>query len=423
MYKVVAPILYEEPIVQNIGLFFLGIEQPSQDQNESDDQANTISHSEIENRSETGTEGSIPYHKRHLLDLVKKLNIIRASSSTPLYRCYIEHPTTSFLLLAADKHLIKCDPLATAEIEGWTLAKSLLNRLAEQSDTKLSWKSASPLILMQRLTALTFGLWDDGRWAFYQNKAKTREEHDAELRLWRRGKQIRGSFDSEREDYYTYENDISASAYLACEDILSPFFLPTVAHQALSLCHHTNFGHRIFERQYLDSRPSRVEGLRVIHEYQETDYNIITNAGPSRMFTRYSQDGMYDRFPAERMHRIHMATFHGAISVYSRCLPDRLPDHFHADTNLRLDFCVLLDNPDTRPQKAQIRTDIEAQQCSMDQLIKKDQEESDALEGGSTVKGGWREQREALLLRMVPYDIYIGDDVPPCPGCGLKEKL
>ena len=79
MYRIVAPVLYEEPIVQNIGLFFLGIEQPGQGRNDSDDQANIISHPEIENVSETVTEGSIPYHKRHLLDLVKKLHIIRAS--------------------------------------------------------------------------------------------------------------------------------------------------------------------------------------------------------------------------------------------------------------------------------------------------------------------------------------------------------
>ena len=143
----------------------MGIEQPIHGQDESDDQADIISNFETEDKSETESEGSIPYHKRHLLDLVKKLNIIRASSRTPLDRYYIEHPTTSFLLLAADLHLIKCDPLATAEIEGWILAESLLRRLAGHSDNELSRGSDIPLISFRGLTALTFGLWDDGRWA------------------------------------------------------------------------------------------------------------------------------------------------------------------------------------------------------------------------------------------------------------------
>ena len=95
MYQIVAPILYDEPIVQNIGLLFLGVEQPIAGRNEPDDQADVVNPSEFLNENETETETetaqSIPYHKCQLLDLIKKINIIRASSSTPLDKCYMEN--------------------------------------------------------------------------------------------------------------------------------------------------------------------------------------------------------------------------------------------------------------------------------------------------------------------------------------------
>ena len=436
MYKIVATVLYEEPIVQNIGLFFLGIEQPSQDRNESDDQANIISHSETENGSETGTEGSIPYHKRHLLDLVKKLHIIRASSNTPLDKYYIEHPTTPYLFYGSDLQSVKCDRLARAEIEGWLLAESLLKRLAAQPDSKVSWESASPLISFRRLTALTFGLWDDGRWEVYEDKSQTREDLDNRGHRGHREQSPR-SDGSDEEGYCTDKHDKLTSAYLACEQILSPFFVHTLAHQPVSLCHHTDFGHSIFERRMiapgdiyrsLDSRLCHVEGLRVIHGYQETECapgldDGITNAGPTRIFVRYSQDEGYDGWSADRIHEHHIASFRKSIDAYMKCLPDRLPDQFHADTTFRLDFCVLLDteDPNTRPDKAQIRKDIEAQQIPIAEQIKAEQRESDSLKVRGISLWSWRAYRKALLLRMIPYDIHVGDDVPSCPACGLKE--
>jgi len=431
MYKIVAPVLYEEPIVQNIGLFFLGVEQPSHGRNKSDDQANNISQSEFENGSETGTEGSIPYHKRHLLDLVKKLHIIRASSRTRLDKYYIEHSSKAHFDSASDLKYADCGRLARAELEGWFLAESLLKRLAEQSDSKFSCERALPLISFRRLTALTFAMWDDGRWALYEKEAGSLgslvRRRDRE-----RDKQTRGAHNSDEEEGCPHEVNEPASAYLRCESILSTFFAHTLGHQAVSLCHHTDFGLKIFKRlcitwgdvdEFNDLYPYHIEGLRVIHGTPQVDFMTIRNAGPSRMFVRYGQDFRYGRSPINWSHLCLMDSFDDSISSYIECHPDRLPDQFHADTTLRLDFCVLpnAEDPDITPDKAQIRAGIEAQQCAMDQLIKDDKEESDALEGGSTVIGCRRKHREALLLRMIPYDVYVGGDVPPCPGCGLKE--
>lgn len=428
MYKIVAPVLYEELIVQNIGLFFLGIEKPSHGRNQADDRINIISQSDIECEAGPRTDKAVPYHKRYLLDLVKKVNIIRFSSSTPLDKYYIENPAEAGWYPASNLDFANCDRLARAEIDGWILAESLLKRLAEQSDSNLSWESAFPLISFRRLTALTFGMWDDGRWALYEKNVVRLDRWQD----WERENRARGAHNSDVEEGCPHEVYKSASAYRGCESILSTLFVHTLARQAVSLCHHTDFGLKIFERlciplgdldQFEDLYPYHIEGLRVIHGTPEIDFMTIRNAGPSRMFARYGQDFGYDRHSINWMHLRIMRSFDDSISSYIECLPDRLPDQFHADTTLRLDFCVLPDaeDPDITPDKAQIRAGIEAQQCAMDQLIKDEKEESDAMEGGSTVMWGGREHREALLLRMIPYDIYIGDDVPPCPGCDLKE--
>jgi len=112
------------------------------------------------------------------LDLVNKINIIRASSSTPLGKCYLEHPYDAYLNRAPQLHGANGDRLARGEIEGWTLAESLLKRLAEQSNSRNGWEFAFPLISFRRLTTLTLGLWDDGRWAIYASRADTRYEDD-----------------------------------------------------------------------------------------------------------------------------------------------------------------------------------------------------------------------------------------------------
>jgi hypothetical protein len=173
MYHIVAPILYDEPIVQNVGLFFLGVEQLITGRNEPDNQADVVSQSEIEHENEieieteteTETAQSIPYHKRQLLDLVKKINIIRASSSTPLDKCYVENTNHEYEENDSYLNEMNCDRLGREDIEGLILAKSLLERLVEQSDSKLPWQSAFPLISFRHLTTLTsdFGMMDAGR--------------------------------------------------------------------------------------------------------------------------------------------------------------------------------------------------------------------------------------------------------------------
>ena len=62
LYQVTSPILYHTPIVQNLGLFFEGIQHPY----------------------DKSRNGIAPYHKFEHFDQVRKLHLIHASSNIPL---------------------------------------------------------------------------------------------------------------------------------------------------------------------------------------------------------------------------------------------------------------------------------------------------------------------------------------------------
>lgn len=445
MYQIVAPILYDEPIVQNIGLFFLGVEQPITGRNEPADQVDVSkSEADIETGTKTENDHSIPYHKRQLLDLVKKIHIIRASSSTPLDKCYMENTYHEYEENDSYLNEMNCDRLGREDIEGLILAKSLLARLVEQSDSELPWRNAFPLISLRHLTTLSFGLWDDGRWAIYEDNANERiYKYNADEPIYQYNADERTDHDNDLEELNRLgENDTSASAYMVCEEILSAFFFRTIVKQAVTLCHHAELGLRIFNPQSFTTSAIRsnesglcpVDGLRVTHGRRNPAYDescsfehYYINAGPTRVFAKYSQ-GIYgydDRHTstADQMHQQHIDTFDRSIAAHMKRYPDRIPDEFHSDTRFRLDICVLpkTEGTDVVPAEAQLRTQIEQAHVPIDRWTQKDKEASDAMARGSTElwhDGYWK---RGLLKRMIPFNIYIGGDVPPCPGCGLKE--
>jgi hypothetical protein len=448
MYQIVAPILYDEPIVQNVGLFFLGVEQPIIGRNEPDNQEDVVSQSKIESENEsetkTGTAQLIPYHKRRLLDFVKKINIIRVSSSTPLDRCYMEYSGSAwYSAYISDTFLLKatnCDRLAREEIEGWVLAGSLLERLAEQSENKIRWQCAFPFISFRNLAVLTFGLWDDGRWVIYQNRANTRQKDDnARITRERRRERFADCSDDSDDSEEETDGDDNASAYAYCGEIVAAFFFRTLSRQAVSLCHHTTLGLDIFDTYIVwpetlyrshGSRLCPVEGLRVTHGSLGTGYEqYLVNAGPTRVFAKYNQNGGHGGITVDEIPQLHSHSFLRSTAAYVKRYPDRLPDGCHSDMTLRLDLCLLpeTEGADDMPEEAQIRRQIEAGQIEagqltpMDEVIRKDKEESDALEKGLMKLGSTRGCREELFWRSIPLNIYIGDDAPPCPACGLKE--
>jgi hypothetical protein len=137
MYQTVSPILYHSPIVQNLGLFLEGIQHPYESK-------------------------SAPYHKIDLLDRVTNLSIIQASSTDP-----VKSPRLSILDngIAPDPNAVDTfmvDRLGKSDLESWKLANVLSKSITAGSDTR-----PLPAILFKNLKALSFDIWDDGRWETY----------------------------------------------------------------------------------------------------------------------------------------------------------------------------------------------------------------------------------------------------------------
>jgi hypothetical protein len=144
MYAIITPLLYREPIVQNLGLFIQGIEKPLPD-------AMTFDHDPYICPVEV-----LPLHKLHALALVRKLHLVHASSSklvTPLLctnnKAY-EFPTGD---------TCDVDSLARADLDGWRDAITITKRARNTH--------GESFLIFQHVEHLTLGAWDDGRWATY----------------------------------------------------------------------------------------------------------------------------------------------------------------------------------------------------------------------------------------------------------------
>lgn len=114
-YRVAAPVLYESPIVQNLGLFLLGIDKPSPTDPPG---SNSQDSSDASNQSP-------PFHKIHLLDQVKKLYIVHASSRIPIENPYMVSVVEEDESGVHDA--IDADALGRADLKGWALADRVLD--------------------------------------------------------------------------------------------------------------------------------------------------------------------------------------------------------------------------------------------------------------------------------------------------------
>jgi hypothetical protein len=150
IYRVTSAILYDTPIVQNMGLFLRGIERPYPRLSRDD------------NRRRAGYE-----HKRHLLGRVKKLHIVHASSNR----------SRGEVFMTVDGGARKIDTLLTAydadilglmDLSGWQLARDFIaggNTLTKKFDPDYQYKN-----YFIHLETVSFGAFDDGRWARYDSQ-------------------------------------------------------------------------------------------------------------------------------------------------------------------------------------------------------------------------------------------------------------
>lgn len=141
MYGLVAPILYAEPIVQDLGLFLRGIEGPPPDSPASRDES-------IEPRP--------PFHKRQLLKRVSKLHIVTASRRDYV-RPYLRLPNNPHE--PSHSTSLDIDVLGRADLDGMQEANRMLG-LSETGHGKSHR-------IFPNLHTVSLGSWDDGRWAAY----------------------------------------------------------------------------------------------------------------------------------------------------------------------------------------------------------------------------------------------------------------
>lgn len=129
MYEIVTPILYREPVVQDLGLFLRGIERPLP-------AGNAVAHPNSIDHVEP-----LPLHKLHALALVKSLHLVHASSHHPITLVATRLEREKIRLdrnggygryaFAGDYSLCHTDSLADNDINGWNKAETIITK-AEQ---------------------------------------------------------------------------------------------------------------------------------------------------------------------------------------------------------------------------------------------------------------------------------------------------
>ena len=223
MYRTVSPILYHTPIVQNLGLFLLGIEQPP--------------------RAADG-DNDIPYHKSKLLDKVTKLHLIHSSSRKGVGTRYMttpsSHEATPRVFDENQLRTCNADRLGLADLEGWLLATRILRA------------TPSARTMFNRLEGLSFGIYDDGRWQYYWGRLSHQD------------------------------NNVDPSVYL--KRMLADFILRLQTADSIQVCSHTQSRIDLRLDRGLGTN-TITSGLQVTHG-SRSDFLFFTDVSPCRIYAR-----------------------------------------------------------------------------------------------------------------------------------------
>lgn len=147
MYAIVTPLIYREPIVQDLGLFIQGIEKPLP-------AGKTFDHG-----LHIGTHEDLPLHKLHALSFVRNLHLVHASSSDAVTP---QLCTTNKAYEFPSSDLTHADKLGRADLDGWRDANIVIKRAKEVHGESFP--------IFQQVEHLTLGAWDDGRWSSYGSR-------------------------------------------------------------------------------------------------------------------------------------------------------------------------------------------------------------------------------------------------------------
>jgi hypothetical protein len=156
MYQIVSPILYEAPVVQDMGLFLQGIEKP------------LPNHDRLIRRDgdkmNNDDDHAVPYHKKKLLGQIKRLYIVHASSSKSTGPAYMLTRDTDEWRTPVEA--CTADVLGTRDLSSWIMAKDLIRQLKNLRSEHRGYYRLREAF--SQLNSVSFGTWDTGRWNRYQ---------------------------------------------------------------------------------------------------------------------------------------------------------------------------------------------------------------------------------------------------------------
>jgi hypothetical protein len=166
MYQIVSPILYQAPVVQDMGLFLQGIEKP------------LPNHDHLIRRDgdkmNNDDDHAVPYHKKKLLGQIKRLYIVHASSSKSTGPAYMLSRDTSGWEMPLEA--CNADVLGTRDLKSWIMAKDLIRQLKDMKSQHRGYYRLCEAF--SQLKSVSFGTWDTGRWGYYQQEVFERSMDD-----------------------------------------------------------------------------------------------------------------------------------------------------------------------------------------------------------------------------------------------------
>jgi hypothetical protein len=377
MYQIVSPILYEAPVVQNMGLFLQGIEvpRPTRRGKKTDDAVNH----------------GAPYHKMELLGHVKQLHIVHASSSKSAGPVYMTSQEAShrdpFFRRQSALEACTADALGTADLHSWIMVKDLIGQLEGIEPQRRHFFMLGEAF--SQLKFVSFGMWDTGRWNTYEEDASRRDWSFTHTTWGRRSHDavVKGmpNRDWKACPRYTIPNrDWKACPQYTIRDILESVFSGL---RSVATCHDHL---ATIQLSYL----SKAEDLMVIH-----------NARLSHVHTG-RRTRLYSTTSALQANFLRDTIAVGALVLGydSR----RKPVFSQSTRNLRrcptrmrmeLEICLV---PEEEGNEGQL------------QLARDVRDALDAFERASKELDGSEEYIGRLK-------ILVGDDIPACPCCGRKR--
>jgi hypothetical protein len=446
MYQIVSPILYQAPVVQDMGLFLQGIEKPLPNHG-------GLSRQNGAQINDDDNDHAVPYHKKKLLGQIKRLYMVHASSSKSTGPAYMLSRDTSRWEMPLEA--CNADDLGTRDLKSWIMAKDLIRQLKDMKSRHRGYYKLCEAF--SQLKSVSFGTWDTGRWNYYQQEAFVRSRDN-----------VTDDSDSVARGKIDIKRERKACPQIAVFGVLHNLFYGArffvTCHNALALIEP-------------GSHQGRDEDLKVIHHAQ-IDY---THHRKTRIYTTTSalQKSLRD---AKRGFGRDLLIGFLYFSYNSQLKPEfRLPTLPLGDlTRLELEICLMPENEGDEEQ-LQLAKDVkDALERFAEGHKRKDEPKEDLgkarevrpslkkVEMGSRKKsrpnenlGKARDVGEALerfergfkrkdgpngdlsttrdardaLERIAEgskkkdepnkylgkIKIIVGDDVPACPCCGARE--